>query len=167
MHLELSPLSIVVTAAASRNFTSWQLRRVKSTVHLTGKPSAQTKELVVDLLAPSKAPAVATTAVASESRHSSCTDLATAAGRGGDGGGGGDIYHGGRAPCYRGELKEDGKDYRRERATERAAIDGRDPSALSEADSAFHRESAFGTPAAAASARRSASLKVYPVVYAP
>ncbi|CAM9785957.1 unnamed protein product [Scytosiphon promiscuus] len=37
-----------------------QLRRVKSTVHLTGKPSEQTKQRLIDLLAPSKSEVVAT-----------------------------------------------------------------------------------------------------------
>ena len=90
----------------------WQLRRVKSTVHLTGKPSAKTKQRMVDLLAPSKGEVIATTAIASQSRSSSYTDLASLAngGDGGGGGGGDSVLNGGEAPSYRGELREEEED---------------------------------------------------------
>ncbi|CAM9422421.1 unnamed protein product, partial [Laminaria digitata] len=54
-----------------------QLRRVKSTVYLTGDPSAKTKKRIIDLLAPSRAEVVAKTSSSSKpaSRASSCSDL--------------------------------------------------------------------------------------------
>lgn len=55
-----------------------QLRRVKSTVHLTGKPSEKTKARMVDLLAPSREEVVNTFARVScreNSRSSSYSDL--------------------------------------------------------------------------------------------
>lgn len=62
-----------------------QLRRVKSTVHLTGRPSDKTKQRLIDLLAPSKSEVVTTTGSAGPSRVSSYTDL-TALEAGGGGG---------------------------------------------------------------------------------
>ncbi|CAM9360989.1 unnamed protein product, partial [Laminaria digitata] len=56
-----------------------QLHRVKSTVYLTGKPSAKTKKRIIDLLAPSRAEVVAKTGSCSSkpasSRASSFSDL--------------------------------------------------------------------------------------------
>eukprot|EP00904_Undaria_pinnatifida_P005572 jgi/Undpi1/2144/HiC_scaffold_12.g05530.m1 len=55
-----------------------QLHRVKSTVYLTGKPSAKTKKRIIDLLAPSRAEVVAKPASCSSkpnSRASSFSDL--------------------------------------------------------------------------------------------
>ena len=55
-----------------------QLRRVKSTVYLTGQPSAKTKKRIIDLLAPSRAEVVPKTTSSSSkptSRASSCSDL--------------------------------------------------------------------------------------------
>eukprot|EP00903_Cladosiphon_okamuranus_P005784 g5731.t1 len=98
-----------------------QLRRVKSTVHLTGTQSAQTKQLMIDLLAPSKGEVVATTAVASQSQPPSSADLATLGGRS-------DIFTEGERSSYRGELKEEHDEDRREWTAELATRDGWDDS---------------------------------------
>eukprot|EP00752_Nemacystus_decipiens_P012610 g11167.t2 len=98
-----------------------QLRRVKSTVHLTGNPSVKTKQRMIDLLAPSRGEVIATTAIASQSRSSSYADLA-ALGYGGGGGGDG-VLNGGEAPMYRGELREEDEDDGDDRGGGAAAAD--------------------------------------------
>lgn len=58
------------------HFPSRQIRLVKSTVHLTGSPSSDTKQRLVELLAPSKSEVVATTTAAScHSRSGSYTSM--------------------------------------------------------------------------------------------
>lgn len=47
-----------------KSFIFLQLRLVRSTVHLTGNPSTETKQRLIDLLAPSRYEVVATTAAA-------------------------------------------------------------------------------------------------------
>lgn len=116
---------------------------MKSTVHLTGEQSATTKQRMIDLLAPSKAEVVITTAAGPHSRSSSYTDLA-ALGNGYGGGGGG--AHGSSSDfgafSYRGEFRADDPDScsRTERATE----DGLDGSVVSGGDSALGTASASG-----------------------
>eukprot|EP00752_Nemacystus_decipiens_P012611 g11168.t1 len=105
-----------------------QLRRVKSTVYLTGNPSERTKRRMVDLLAPSKGDVVATTtavaSLGSNSRTSSYRSVLDALEDGGSGGSGLTA-----APSqtsiegYRGVLKDDDdggneSSGRTERATE-------------------------------------------------
>lgn len=151
-----------VPSATAATIAQLQLRRVKSTVHLTGKPSLKTKQRMVDLLAPSKGEVIATTAIASHSRSSSYADLSVLGNRGA-GGGGDSILSGGQAPSYRGELRE-GDEYggggEGERGTEeRSADDGWDDSVFGGGGSALGGVSELGVPAGAA-ARRGALQKV-------
>lgn len=95
-----------------------QLRRMKSTVHLTGKPSSKTKQKMIDLLAPSRREVVATVSRPSSrqsskanSRSSSYSDL-TALEAGGANDTGSVV-----ASDYQGELRD-------EENTEAASEDG-------------------------------------------
>ncbi|CBJ27980.1 putative respiratory burst oxidase protein [Ectocarpus siliculosus] len=102
-----------------------QLRRVKSTVYLTGKPTNKTKKRMVDLLAPSRSDVVAANAGTSTSRSSSLRgDPACALedGRGGGGGGGGPEVSNLNADLddYLGVLKDDFEGSGR---TERGSLD--------------------------------------------
>lgn len=138
-----------------RRCRALQLRRVKSTVHLTGKPSAKTKQRMIDLLAPSKGEVIATTAIASNSRSSSYADL-SALGNGGGGGGGESILNGWDAPSYRGELREEDEEGSGGPATEPATDDG-----YGWDDSVFGGGSVLGGESAlGAAARRGALQKV-------
>ena len=122
---------------------------MKSTIHLTGSPNAQTKQLVVNLLAPSKEEIIATTASASHSRASSSAGRA-ALGKGGGTGGGtggdgmGDVWG---APSYLGATKEEYVACRDEPVCIRGRV-------------ALGGESALAMPAATAT-KRGASEKVF------
>ncbi|CAM9969245.1 unnamed protein product [Ectocarpus sp. 4 AP-2014] len=107
-----------------------QLRRVKSTVYLTGKPTNKTKKRMVDLLAPSRSDVVAATAGTSTSRSSSLRGdpacvLEDGRGGGGGGGGGGPEVSNLNADLddYLGVLKDDFEGSGR---TERGSLDGDD-----------------------------------------
>ncbi|CAB1097723.1 unnamed protein product [Ectocarpus sp. CCAP 1310/34] len=103
-----------------------QLRRVKSTVFLTGKPTNKTKKRMVDLLAPSRGDVVAATAGTSTSRSSSLRgDPACALEDGRGGGGGGPECSNLNADLddYLGVLKDDFEGSGR---TERGSLDGDD-----------------------------------------
>lgn len=93
---------------------------MKSTVYLTGKPSAKTKKRIIDLLAPSRAEVVAKTSTSHKpsSRASSCSDLTM-------------LEDGALADTasfldYRGTFRDD------ENKTERATDDGQDESVFGE-----------------------------------
>lgn len=95
---------------------------MKSTVYLTGKPSAKTKKRIIDLLAPSRAEVVAKTAHCPPnkpaSRASSCSDLTM-------------LEDGALADTasfldYRGTFRDD------DNKTERATDDGQDESVFGE-----------------------------------
>ena len=119
----------VIATTTTTDEQQRQLRRVKSTVYLTGKPSEKTKRRMVDLLAPSKGDVVATTtgtgALGPTSRSSSYrSDLNALE----DGGGGGLTAVASQASIegYRGVLKDDDDDGGNESSgqTERATEDG-------------------------------------------
>ena len=52
-----------------------QVRRVRSTVHLTGKPSGKTKQRIIDLLAPARSEVVATTTAATATNSCSSSPV--------------------------------------------------------------------------------------------
>ena len=84
-----------------------QLRRVKSTVYLTGKPSDKTKKRMIDLLAPSKGDVVvATTAGSTLGLNSRASSYRSDLGAMEDGGGG-SVLSQANIEDYRGVLKED------------------------------------------------------------
>lgn len=133
----LDPFPGLSTTSSIKTVTvETQLRRVKSTIYLTGKPTNKTKKRMVDLLAPSRSDVVAATAGTSTSRSSSLRgDPACALedGRGGGGGGGGPEISNLNADLddYLGVLKDDFEGSgRRERASSDGDDDGGDGSVM-------------------------------------